>query len=191
MSTVKVLAFAGSTRDGSYNKKLARVALESATRAGASTTFIDLRDLALPMFDEDLEAKGLPAGARTFKDLLLGHDAFLISSPEYNSSVSAVLKNAIDWASRPEAGQPPLSCFTNKIVGLFAASPGALGGLRGLVHIRQILGNINAIVLPQQLALIKAHEAFDASGALKDKAQDQKVRDLGKKLAQTAARLHG
>lgn len=189
MSTVKVLAFAGSTRDGSYNKKLARVALESATRAGASTTFIDLRDLALPMFDEDLEAKGLPAGARTFKDLLLGHDAFLISSPEYNSSVSAVLKNAIDWASRPEAGQPPLSCFTNKIIGLFAASPGALGGLRGLVHIRQILGNINAIVLPQQFALIKAHEAFDDAGRLKDAKQQEMVDGIVKAVVSTTGKL--
>ena len=116
------------------------------------------------------------------------HDAFIISSPEYNGSVSAVLKNAIDWASRPEPGQAPLSCFTNKVVGLFATSPGALGGLRGLVHIRQILSNINCLVLPQQFALGKGHEAFDGL-KLKDAKQQEMVDSIAKLVVTTASKL--
>lgn len=95
--TPKILAFAGSTRTDSFNKKLVRIAAQGATAAGADATFVDLRDFPLPLFDEDLEARdGLPATARQFKDLLLAHDGLLIASPEYNSSFTAVLKNAID-----------------------------------------------------------------------------------------------
>lgn len=104
----KILAFAGSTWTDSFNKKLVKIAAQGARAAGADETFVDLRDFSLPLFDKDLEAKeGLPAGARQFKDLLLAHDGLLIASPEYNSSLTAVLKNAINWASRPaesEAG---------------------------------------------------------------------------------------
>jgi NAD(P)H-dependent FMN reductase len=187
----KILGFSGSTREGSFNKKLVKQALEGAKAAGAQITFIDLRDLNLPMYDEDLEARsGLPEGAARFKTLLREHHGMLITSPEYNSSVSAVLKNAIDWASRPEAGQPPLSCFNNKVAGLLAASPGGLGGLRGLAHLRQILGNINVIVLPQQHALMKAHEAFDDSGRLKDPKQQEMVEGIGRIVATTCAKLN-
>ena len=189
MSKVRVLGFAGSTREGSYNKVLTKAALAAAGAAGAETTFIDLRDLAMPMFDEDVEAKGgLPAGAKALKEAMRAHDAFIISSPEYNGSVSAVLKNAIDWVSRPEPGQAPLSCFTNKVVGLFATSPGALGGLRGLVHIRQILSNINCLVLPQQFALGKGHEAFDGL-KLKDAKQQEMVDSIAKLVVTTASKL--
>src|ERR1700757_409000 len=111
----KILAFAGSTRSESYNKKLVRIAAHGAKTAGAEDTVLDLRDLPLPLFDEDLEAsEGLPANARQLKDLMLAHDGFLIAAPEYNSSITAVLKNAIDWASRPVAGEAPLACFTGK-----------------------------------------------------------------------------
>src|SRR5689334_2337245 len=104
MNKPKILAFAGSTRSGSFNKKLVNVAAEAARAAGATVTVIDLRDLALPLFDQDLEdAKGLPEGAKRFKTLLREHDGMLISSPEYNSSVTGVLKNAIDWASRAKS----------------------------------------------------------------------------------------
>jgi chromate reductase, NAD(P)H dehydrogenase (quinone) len=188
--TPRVLGLAGSLREGSYNKKLVKVALAGAAAAGAQTTFLDLRDLDLPMFDEDLEAKiTLPEGGKRLKEALRAHDAILIASPEYNSSVSAALKNAIDWASRPEPGQPPLSCFSGKVAALMAASPGALGGLRGLVHLRAILGNIGVIVLPQQVAVGKAGEAFDASGAMTDAKQRASVEALGSAAATTAAKL--
>src|SRR5437879_5724181 len=95
----KILAFAGSTRRDSYNKKLVKIAIKGAEAAGAQVTYLDLRDLNLPLYDGDLEvSEGLPPGARKFKDLLFANDGIMISSPEYNSSISGVLKNAIDWA---------------------------------------------------------------------------------------------
>jgi NAD(P)H-dependent FMN reductase len=120
----KILAFAGSTRTESYNKKLVRIAVASARAAGAEVTYHDLRDLPLPFYDGDLEAEeGLPANARKWKDLLLAHHGLLISAPEYNSSITAVFKNAIDWASRRVPGEPPLACFTGKVAALMSTSP--------------------------------------------------------------------
>jgi NAD(P)H-dependent FMN reductase len=179
----KVLAFAGSTRTDSYNKKLARLAALAARAAGAEETYLDLRELPLPLYDGDLEARdGLPANARALKDLLLAHDGFLIAAAEYNSSITGVLKNAIDWASRPVPGEPRLACFTDKVVGLLSASPGALGGLRGLVHVRAILGNINCLVVPDQLAIPRAHEAFGPDGTLKDPKQQQGVEKVAARV---------
>lgn len=195
MSTPKILAFAGSLRAESFNKKLVKIAAEGARKAGAEVTFLDLRDLPMPIFDEDLEKKdGLPANARKLKDVMLAHQGFLISSPEYNSSISAALKNAIDWASRPTTGpdgkpEKPLECFAGKVAGLMAASPGALGGLRGLVHVRMILGNIQVTVLPDQVAVMKAHEAFDERGGLKDAKQHAMVEGIGAKVAHTVLKL--
>lgn len=189
-SAPKILAFAGSLRRDSYNKKLVRIAAEGARKAGAEVTYLDLRELALPIFDEDLEAEqGLPPGGRRLKDLLLAHDGFLISSPEYNSSISGALKNAIDWASRPAEGEKPLECFEGKVAMLMAASPGMLGGLRGLVTVRAVLGNIGTIVLPQQVAVSKAHEAFADDGSLKDAKKHASIEKLGADLASFLRRL--
>lgn len=190
MSAPKILAFAGSTRTGSYNKQLARAAAEAARAAGAEVTFVDLRDLALPLFDEDLEsASGLPENAKKLKALLQSHEGLLIASPEYNSSVTAVLKNAIDWASRAESDdEPSLSAFRGKAVALLSASPGALGGLRGLVHLRSILGNLGMHVLPDQFALSKAHEAFDAEGQLLGDRARQQVKGLAEALVRFVAK---
>lgn len=184
MSKPKILAFAGSTRSGSFNKKLINIAAEVARAAGAEVTVVDLRDLAIPLYDGDLEdASGLPEGAKKFKALLRESDGFLISSPEYNSSITGVLKNAIDWASRQETDdEPSLVAFKGKTATLMSASPGALGGLRGLVHLRSILGNIGVIVLPDQVAISSAHEAFDASGKLKDERKAKQIADLAKGL---------
>lgn len=188
---VRILALAGSTRSGSYNKKLVRIAAEGARGAGADVTIIDLRDFPLPVYDGDLESsQGLPANARKLKELMIAHDGLLISSPEYNSSVTAVLKNAIDWISRPESpSEPPLAGFQRKVAAIMSASPGALGGLRGLVHLRSILGNIKVIVLPDQVALPKAADAFDASDQLKDPKLAESVRSLGETLARIAGKL--
>ncbi|MDX2131954.1 MAG: NAD(P)H-dependent oxidoreductase [Planctomycetota bacterium] len=189
---VRILAFSGSTRDGSYNTMLVKAASAGATRLGAQVTVLNLRDLALPMYDEDLEKReGLPAGVRRFKDALRAAHGVLIASPEYNSSISAALKNAIDWASRPENDQPPLSCFNGKVAGLLAASPGALGGLRGLVHLRSILGNIGVIVLPQQFALSKSHEAFAPDGSIKDEKTRAAAEGIAEAVASTCAKLAG
>jgi chromate reductase, NAD(P)H dehydrogenase (quinone) len=186
----KILAFAGSTREGSYNKKLVKIAAAGAQLAGAEVTVIDLRDFPLPLFHEDLESReGLPPNGRKLKDLMLAHDGFLISSPEYNSSISGVLKNAIDWASRPVAGEASLACFTNKVAAIMSASPGALGGLRGLVHLRQILGNINVLVLSDQVSIPRAMEAFNPDGSLKDEKKQASLQTLGAKLSNTIRKL--
>lgn len=184
MPTPKILAFAGSTRSASFNKMLASHAAEAARVAGAAVTVVDLRDLALPLYDGDLEeAQGLPEGAKHFKKLLRKHDGLIIASPEYNSSITAVLKNAIDWASRSESDdEPPLVAFRGKAAALMSTSPGGLGGLRGLVHLRAILGNIGVIVLPDQVAIPAAHEVFDDAGHLKDEKKAKQVAALAKSL---------
>jgi NAD(P)H-dependent FMN reductase len=189
--TPKILAFAGSTRTDSYNKRLVKIAAAGARTAGVEVTLIDLRDFPLPIFDGDLEARdGLPANGRKLKDLFLAHHGLLISAPEYNSSITAVLKNTIDWVSRPVPGEAPLACFDGKAACLMSASPGALGGLRGLVHVRAILGNIKVLVLPDQIAISKANEAFNPDGSLKDPKQQAAVEGLGAQLARVITKLH-
>lgn len=187
----KIVAFAGSLRADSFNKKLLAVAVDAARAAGAEVTVVDLRELALPLFDQDLEdASGLPDGAKRFKALLREADGLLIASPEYNSSITAALKNAIDWASRAESDdEPPLVAFKGKAAALLAASPGALGGLRGLVTVRSILGNIGVLVLPDQVAISSAHEAFDDAGKLKDERKAKQVARLASALVALAAKL--
>ncbi|MBE9228446.1 NAD(P)H-dependent oxidoreductase [Phormidium sp. LEGE 05292] len=188
--TPKVLAFAGSTRKDSYNKKLVQVAANGARAVGAEVTYIDLREFPMPLFDEDLEQEqGTPENARKFKELMIAHDGLLIACPEYNSSITPVLKNAIDWASRPGENEPPLAAFVDKVAAIMSASPGALGGLRGLVTVRSILGNIKVIVLPDQVAVPKAYEAFNPDGSLKDPKQQESVEKLGANVANVLAKL--
>ncbi len=188
--TVKILAFAGSTRTKSFNKMLIRIAAEGAKQAGAEVEVLDFRDMPMPLYDGDLEERdGIPTHAKRFKEKMKACDGFLISAPEYNSSISGVLKNAIDWASRPEPGEPSLAAFTGKVAGLMSASTGALGGLRGLVHVRAILGNINTLVIPQQLAVGRATDAFDDSGRLRDEKQRETVLGIGRRVVEVAARL--
>ena len=187
----RILAFGGSLRRDSFNQKLAAIAAAGAREAGAEVTLIALRDFPLPVFDQDLEdAVGLPAAAKELKQLFREHHGLLIAAPEYNSSITAALKNAIDWVSRAESDdEPPLAAFAGKAAVLCAASPGALGGLRGLVTVRSILGNIGVTVLPDQVAVSKAHEAFKADGSLADEKQATRVKKLGTQLAQHLAKL--
>ncbi len=188
---VRILAFSGSLRRASFNSALVKIAAQGAKAAGAEVTLVELRDFPMPLFDQDLEqASGMPEHAKRFKDLMISHQGLLIASPEYNSSVTAVLKNAIDWASRPAPGEPSLAAFTGKTAALCAASPGALGGLRGLVTLRSILGNLGVVLLPQQVAVMKAGEAIGPDGALKDAKQQQSLLDLGGKLAEVTRKLH-
>lgn len=192
MSKPKILAFSGSLRRESWNRKLVHVAAEGARAAGAEVTAIELREFPLPVFDEDLEAaSGLPPAGRRLKDLFLAHDGLLLGCPEYNSAITAAMKNAIDWVSRPVQGEPPLGCFAGKIAALLAASPGALGGLRGLPMTRVILSNINVTVLPQQFALPRAHEAFNPDGSLRDEKLNAAARGVGEALAGMLLRLRG
>ena len=182
--TAKILFLSGSTRQDSLNKTLARAATEIAKAHGASATFADLRDFPMPLYDGDLEAEsGLPEAAKDLKKLFVEHDAFFISSPEYNSSFSGVLKNSIDWISRPhEENEAFLKAFTGKVAAIGAASPGALGGLRGLVPLRMLLGNISVLVIPEQLALGNANEKFDSDGNFTDSASQTTVTRIVKRL---------
>ena len=186
----RILAFASSTRRESFNKRLVAIAAKGAREAGAEVTLIDLKDFPLPLFDQDLESEqGMPENGKKLKKLFIDHDGLLIASPEYNSSFPAVLKNAIDWVSRPAPGEPSLVAFRGKVAILMSASPGALGGLRGLVHVRSILGNIGVIVLPDQIAVAKAHEAFNPDGTLKDPKRQVGIEGLGRTLAEFLAKL--
>lgn len=186
----KILAFAGSTRKESFNKKLLKQAAVGAQEAGADVTIIDLSDFPMPLYDEDLEtAEGVPEMAQKFKQLLKDHDALLIASPEYNGHFSAVLKNAIDWASRQEAGESIYECFRGKVVTIMSASPGAMGGIRGLAHIRNLLSNLGCIVLPGQLAVGKANDVFDESGNVADEKRLKSIKNLGSTLVQMSDRL--
>ena len=185
---LKVLAFAGSLRKDSYNKKLVRVAAGVAREAGAEVTLLDLADWPLPIYDGDLEDRdGVPSDVMKLKAMFRAHDAFLISAPEYNSSISGVLKNLIDWLSRPVKDEPALACFRNKTAALFAASPGAFGGLRGLVHVRAILGNIGTLVIADQLAVGKADEAFNEDGSLKNPKQHKMLDDIVRELVRVGS----
>jgi chromate reductase len=189
-SDTKILAFAGSLRRDSWNKKILQIAAEGARKAGAEVTHVDLKELPMPIYDEDLErAEGLPANVRRFKDLLMSHQGLLIASPEYNSSISGALKNAIDWATRADGVKGTLECFQGKVAGLVAASPGPSGGLRGLVTLRSILGNIQVHMIPDQVTVSKVHEAFDANGKLKDPKQEAALEKVGTRLAHVTAAL--
>jgi NAD(P)H-dependent FMN reductase len=184
MSQPRILAFAGSTRKDSYNKRLVRIAAQGAEAAGATVKYVELNYYPMPLFDEDLEKlSGQPESAQQLKKLMVESDGFLLASPEYNSSFSAVLKNTIDWVSRPVPGEPSLVAYRGKAVVLMSASPGGFGGLRGLVHVRSMLGNLGMIVLPDQIAVSQAYDAFDASGKLKEAKQQAAVEGLGATLA--------
>jgi len=189
----KILAFAGSAREGSFNKKLIRIAAKAAQDAGAEVTLVDLKDFPMPLMNEDLEAReGMPEFAKKFKSLMKSHDAFLISTPEYNSSMPPLLKNTIDWASRKESkDETPLSAYKDKIAAVLSASPGALGGLRSLLTLRAILSHVGVLVIPSQHALGKAGEAFEADGSLKDVKIRQRIEEICKELVSVIQRMKG
>jgi chromate reductase len=188
--TVKLLAFAGSTRAGSLNQALLDLAVVEARSRGAEVTSIRLKDFVLPLYDGDLEVSDFPPAARELKALFQAHQGFLIASPEYNGSVSGVLKNAIDWVSRPTDGENlvALSAFRGKVAGLMAASISPFGGLRGITHMRQILGTIQTLVATEQVLIPFAHGAFE-EGALKDALPAQLLGGLAARVIDLAERL--
>jgi NAD(P)H-dependent FMN reductase len=186
----RILVFAGSLRTDSWNHKLAVAASKGAEKAGAVVTIIRLREFQLPLYDQEIEDhQGLPENCLKLKELFKAHHGMIIGCPEYNSSITGVLKNTIDWVSRPREGEGPLECFDRKVIGLTAASEGGLGGVRGLPTERTILGQIKAIVMPDQYALAKCHEAFDGEGNLKDDKQRGMAEGVGKAVAEVAARV--
>lgn len=187
----KIVFFAGSTRKESINKKLANLAANMAEAAGAEVTVIDLKDYEMPLYNGDLEMQeGIPDNAKKLKQVFIDHDGFFIASPEYNSSYSALLKNTIDWMSRAhEENETPLVAYKGKIAALGAISPGALGGLRGLVSLRMLLGNIGVTVVPSQVAIGTGFKAFDSEGKLNDEGNTSRLQATINELLRTADRL--
>ncbi len=195
MTAVQILAFAGSSRAGSFNGKLLAVAVKAARELGAEVTPLDLRSLGLPIYDAEIEAASLPAGALELRRLLASHDALLLASPEYNGFPTPLLINALDWASRPAAadGLPSgLAAMGGKVAGVMSASPGPMGGLRSLGFTRQFLHNtLGFLVVPEQFALVQAGQAFDEQGALIDAKQRQGVQRVVASVVRVAGALKG
>jgi NAD(P)H-dependent FMN reductase len=190
----KILVFAGSARRDSLNKKLARVGAEAVRAAGGEATFVDLDDYPIPVYHGDLEAKeGMPQNARKLRALFLAHEGLLIASPENNQSITSLLKNTIDWLSRDigdgKGENSGLAPYRGKVVGIMNATPGPYGGVRHLYHLRQVLSGLQAIVLPNQVQLGHADQAFDEQGALKDERWSKALATLAKALVETTDKL--
>jgi chromate reductase len=189
---MRLLFFAGSAREASFNKKLALLGRHIAEANGIEAVFVDLKDYPMPIYNGDLEAaEGPPERARAFKALLGEYQGVFIASPEYNSSVTPVLKNTLDWVTRVRAkGETGLEVFKSRVFAISAASPGYYGGMRSLLNLRQILAvGIGALVIPEQLALPRATDAFEADGSLKDRNQQEMLKGVVEALAIAARKL--
>ena len=186
----RILVFAGSAREASLNKKLARAAARVIDESGGEATFIDLRDFPMPIYEGDLEEReGMPAEARRLRELFVSHPAFLIVSPENNGTIPSLLKNAIDWLSRDVDGRSGLEPYRGKVVALMAASPGAFGGVVCLSHLRNSLAKLLAHVIPEQFPLPKADQAFAEDGSLTQAWQQKSVKTVVMSLIETTRRL--
>lgn len=184
-SSPRILAFSGSARRESFNRKLLHAVVERARATGAEVTVIDLRELALPIYDGDLEDEhGMPAGAQQLVRLIAAHDALLIASPEYNSQMTPLLKNAIDWTTR--ADENPLE---GRVAAVVSASPGNFGAIRSMTLARQLLTHLGCHVIPAQCILPRAADAFDESGALKDERARKNAAAVAEELVSVSARL--
>ena len=187
----KTLVFAGSTREASFNRRLAAAAATRLEAAGGTATLLELSDYPLPLYDGDLEARdGLPGPALELREIFMAHQGLLISAPEYNSSITPLLKNVIDWVSRAPDGEQGLAPYRGKCAALVSASPGGFGGMRGLAAVRSILGSIGVTVLPGQFALARAHEAFAPDGSLADDGQGARLDGVVGALHSMLTRLH-
>jgi NAD(P)H-dependent FMN reductase len=191
--SIKLLGISGSTRTASLNRRLLRACLHRAEAEGAETTLIDLKALDIPLYDGDLEeASGLPAGARELRNRLIEADGLLIASPEYNGSFSAVLKNAIDWTTRPDSERPDdpsLVAWRGRVAGLISATPGGMGGIRGLIQLRTVLSGIGVHVVPTQLGVGTAHEVVTEDGTIEHDGWRDRVAGLVDEVVSTASRL--
>jgi chromate reductase, NAD(P)H dehydrogenase (quinone) len=187
----RVLVFAGSARREALSKRVARAAAASVAAAGGTPTLIDLADFEMPLYSGDIEAStGLPEAALRLQALIGGHDALLIASPEYNGSMTPLLLNTLDWCSRTDRqGRQPtgLAVFTGKPAALVGSSPGALGGLRALVHLRDLLGYLGMLVIAPQFTVPRANEAVDAEGCFADERQKAALDGVASALVRVAA----
>jgi chromate reductase len=185
MADARILAFAGSVRRESFNRRLLPAAIEGARAAGAEVTHIELADFPLPLFDQDFEEReGLPANARKLKELFKAHGGLLLACPEYNGSITPLLKNTLDWVSRKDGAEAGSVPYKRKAVGLVSASDGRWGGIRGLTQVRHTLTILGCLVLPEQYCLSAASQAYDEAGRIKDDKVRQGAGAIGKRLAE-------
>ena len=187
----RILVFAASARTQSFNKRLARLAAAAVERAGGSATFIDLREYPIPLYDGDLEREhGIPEQARRLKAMLAGHAGLIVVSPEYNGFITPLLKNTLDWLSRPDGDEDGLALFRDRVACVLSASPGGFGGMRSLALARQLLTNLGVTVLPDQLAVPRAAQAFTDKGDLADEKTAQRLDQICARLVDTLGRLN-
>jgi chromate reductase, NAD(P)H dehydrogenase (quinone) len=189
MNQAHLLAFAGSNRKESHNRKALALAVAGARDAGANVTVADLRDFPMPLYDADEHAAaGLPAGMLALRKLMMSANGLLIASPEYNASITPLLKNTIDWLSQSVDGASGSLPFQNKVCGLLGASPGAFGTIRALPHVSYILSNLGTFVLPV-VAVPRAGELLNADGTVKDERAAKMLAKLGADVANTVVKL--
>jgi chromate reductase, NAD(P)H dehydrogenase (quinone) len=189
----RILAFAGSLREHALSKRVLKTAIKGAEKAGAEVTYVDLRDYPMPIYNlDEHERNGFDEHALRFQGLLTEHDGLLIASPEYNGSLPAALKNAIDWASRPSDKYPRSAVFSGKGAAIMASSPGSLGGVRSLFHLRGVLTSVSVNVLPQEIAVTFAEEKFAGDHEeMTDEAMKSRLEELGALLVEMLKKTHG
>lgn len=186
----RLIAFAGSLRRESFNRRLLPTLVRGAREADMEVEVIDLRDFPLPVYDGDIEAAGMPQPVRALQTLFKASAGLLLCTPEYNGSMPALVKNTLDWISRPlDDGSSGTSVFQGRVAGICAASPGALGGLRSLLVTRDALSKLGYWVAPAQVAVGSANKAFDDEGELSDQRQRENVLAVGREVAKMARRL--
>ena len=188
---VRVLAMSGSARMGSLNQRLLNVAVQGALAAGAKVTVVSLSDFPLPFFDSELEQEqGVPANALDLQKLFSEHDALLVASPDYNGGYTALLKNTIDWMSRPTTEKVSgMALFANKPTAVISASPGPMGGIRSMLAMRGVLEKLGAVLIPQTFTLGVAHLAFAENGQLTNPQVEGEVKAVGAALVKVSGAL--
>jgi len=192
MAAPKILVIPGSLRAKSYNVRLAALATKELMLADADVTRISLLDYPLPIYDADsAETAGPPPNALKLKQLMSAHQGVFIATPEYNASVTPVLKNAVDWISRVrENKEPPLAAYRNRVFALGAASNGTYGGMRSIMALRHVLElGCGALVIPEQVAVREASHAFDENDELKDERSAGQLRAVARRLVELARQV--
>lgn len=188
-----ILAFSGSLREHSLNKRVLKTAIVGAEKAGAEVTYVDLRDYPMPIYNpDDEEENGMDENALRFQGLLARHDGLLIAAPEYNGSIPGALKNAIDWASRQNEQYSKSEVFPGKVAAMITASPGSFGGVRSLAHLRGVLTSVGVIVLPKEIAVSFAGKMFDGDGGeMADEGMKKNLEGLGVSLVEMVSKTRG
>lgn len=192
MTIPKILVFAGSIRTGSFNARLAANAAKHLALMEAEVTHISLADYPMPIYDGDLEAKsGQPENAIKLKQMFMAHGGIFIASPEYNASVTPLLKNTLDWISRVREGrEPPLAAYKDRVFALGGASNGVYGAMRSLLALRQVLEiGCGAMVIPDQIAVPRAADAYDGNDNLKDEQTVTRLKGVLQRLIEVTRQL--